>query len=113
VLQHIAVFVVSQLGPENGETGGSRELPSAMFWPSASFPFAKIDFQKSGRGAHAPRFRPFTCHASLPFIRISRFIGPVSGINDFVRWTPQFDESVGQKRFAIDPDTGLVSVKDY
>ena len=121
-----------------------------MFWPSALFPFAKIDFQESGRAAerwvtpgsrlfvagfghtrdkiniakvmghaikrlpaHAPRFRPFTRHASLPLIRISRFIGPVSGINDFVRGTPQFDESVGQKRFAIDPDTGLVSVKHY
>jgi hypothetical protein len=74
-----------------------------QFFPQGAF----------GRSGASPPNLSRTCHASLPLIRISRFICPVSGINDFVRGTPQFDESIGEKSFAINPDAGLVSVKDY
>src|ERR1700751_4282170 len=63
------------------------------------------------------RLSPFTCHlspaSSLPFICIPRFINPVGGIHNVFGWTPELDESVGQKRFAIDPDTGFIGIKDY
>jgi hypothetical protein len=56
--------------------------------------------------------RPFADTPLLPLIRITGFINPVGGIHDIFGRTPQLDQSVGQKRFAIDPDTGFIGMKD-
>jgi len=51
--------------------------------------------------------------ASPPFIRIARLIDSVGRIDDVFGGTTELNESVGQKRFAIDPDPGFVGVKHY
>jgi hypothetical protein len=76
-------------------------------------PTARRDFRPTTphrRVAPSP-FRPFAGLVSLPFVRISRLIDPVCGINDVFGGTTQLDESVGQKCFAIDPDPRFVGVK--
>jgi hypothetical protein len=82
--------------------GSRRSAPSqSRFGLSGASPYQ----------SSSPR-SPFRRYALLPLIRITGFINPVGGIHDIFGRTPQLDESVGQKRFAIDPDTGFIGMKD-
>jgi len=70
------------------------------------------DFRPTGSWVPTRRFA-HSRFASPSFIRIARFIDSVGRIDDVFGGTTELNESVGQKRFAIDPDPGFVGVKHY